>query len=81
MSKTPIPRILLAQEGRAIDEGCKNEYITALQRALAFWLPNVPDEDSARAERIADDAMLLMCYDGPDEASAEDLGWWVMAAL
>jgi len=46
-----------------------------LKRALAFWLPHVPEEDTTRGDRIAADAYLLCCYEGPDEVDAETLGW------
>jgi len=46
-----------------------------LKRALAFWIPHVPDEGTARGDRIAADAYLLWCYEGPDEVDAETLGW------
>ncbi len=51
------------------------EHVIALQKALAFWLPRVPAEDSERGTRIADDSYLLMGYPGDDEISAEDRGW------
>ena len=47
----------------------------SLKRALAFWLPHVPEEDTARGDRIAADAYLLCCYEGRDEIDAETLGW------
>ena len=53
----------------------KKERIHALQKALMFWLPNVPAEDSEREKRIAADAYLLAGYSGIFEAGAEDLGW------
>jgi len=49
--------------------------VQRLQRALCFWLPCVPAEDSEIAERAGDDAFLLCGYEGPAEPSAEDLGW------
>ena len=51
------------------------EHIAALQRALAFWLPCVPNEDNQRADRIAEDSYLLMGYQGESECEAEQLGW------
>lgn len=51
------------------------ETIRALQQALAFWLPRVPDEDSARADRIAADSYLLIGHMPPYESTAQDLGW------
>jgi hypothetical protein len=49
--------------------------IDRLQRALAFWLPGVPNDDSAAGKRCGDDAMLLVGFNGVFEPSAEDLGW------
>jgi hypothetical protein len=50
-----------------------------LKKALAFWLPGVPAEDNARANRLAEDAALLVGYDGPYEHDAETLGWISLA--
>ena len=49
--------------------------VRQLKRALAFWLPHVPAEDTARGDRIAADAYLLSFYEGPDEVYAATLGW------
>lgn len=46
-----------------------------VQRALMFWLPMVPKEPEEISNRVADDAMLLMGYEGEEELSAEALGW------
>lgn len=53
--------------------------IQRLQRALAFWLPQVPSEDHPLQERIAHDAFLLAGYYGPDEPSAYELGHVALA--
>ena len=49
--------------------------IQKLQKALAFWLPNVPSKDSKFAERCANDAYLLAGCEGEIEPSAQKLGW------
>ncbi len=49
--------------------------VDKLQRALAFWLPNVPPEEHALHERVAQDAFLLIGLAESAEKSAEDLGW------
>ena len=51
------------------------EYIQALQKAISFWLPMVPDGDTPQAQRTAHDAYLLVGDFGADEPSAEALGW------
>jgi hypothetical protein len=50
-----------------------------LQRALAFWLPNVPPEEHALHERIARESFLLTGFAGPSEKSAEELGWTTLS--
>lgn len=60
--------------------------VARLQDALAFWLPNVPTDESVPkevADRIANDAFLLIGTDGnlPDDfKSAEELGWISLSA-
>ena len=55
--------------------------VDALQRALYFWLPGVPEEAHALHERIAGDAMLLYGLDAPDlKQDAHDLGWITLNA-
>ena len=49
--------------------------VQRLQRALAFWAPYVPNEDSDFGNKAADAAMLMYGFNGPDESSAWDLGW------
>ena len=49
--------------------------IAELQRALAFWLPHVPGNDTEIADRAGDDAMRLCGYNGEDEVCAETRGW------
>lgn len=49
--------------------------IQRLQRALQFWLPGVPADDDEIAERVGNDAMLLVGYQGDDDGCAESLGW------
>lgn len=51
--------------------------VQLLQRALAFWLPKVPADDSLaeKCQRIGDDAYLLAGYVGSAEKCAEELGW------
>ena len=49
--------------------------IKKLQKALSFWHPGVPANDSECAERCANDAYLLAGYDGDSEPSARELGW------
>ena len=53
--------------------------IQRLQRALAFWLPQVPSEDHPLQERIAHDAFLPAGYYGTDEPSAYELGHVALA--
>jgi len=48
--------------------------IQRLQRALAFWLPQVPSEDHSLHARAAHDSFLLAGYYGPSEPSANELG-------
>lgn len=52
--------------------------VQRLQRALAFWLPKMPESDalcSRYGDRIVDDSFLLAGYYGPEEPGAEELGW------
>lgn len=49
--------------------------VQRLQRALDFWMPQVPGNDPEIADRAGDDAYLLAGFEGPTEKSAEDLGW------
>lgn len=51
------------------------EEIKRLKRALAFWLPGVPEDNSARSNRVASDAALLIGLEGPIEPDAETVGW------
>ena len=53
----------------------RDKRIQDLQRALAFWLPNAPAEDTPKAKRIGDDAQLLLGYPDMGEGNAEELGW------
>lgn len=47
-----------------------------VQRALMFWMPNVPaDDDGERGERLRNDSFLLAGYEGPIEEDAETIGW------
>lgn len=59
----------------AQDAGTADAEIQRLQRALAFWLPTVPEGPAEIADRVANDAMLLCGYEGEAERSAEELGW------
>jgi hypothetical protein len=64
----------LAEEGLA----AATQEVQRLQHALSFWMPCVPDPGEVMVgacERLMDDAMLLAGHDGPDEKSAEALGW------
>jgi hypothetical protein len=49
--------------------------VTALQRALMFWMPTIAGNGTEAGERAAEDSYLLVCYPGSLEKSAEDLGW------
>jgi len=49
--------------------------VERLQRALSYWMPCVPGDDAEIALRAGDDAYLLSGYSGPDEPTAEELGW------
>lgn len=52
------------------------EQVEKLQQALGFWLPSVdPTKPEHVIERVGNDAYLLAGYEGPDEKSAETLGW------
>lgn len=51
------------------------EEVQRLQRALSFWHPRVPPGDGPFFDRAASDAWLLTGFEGPDEPSAESLGW------
>lgn len=58
------------------------EEVERLQKALAFWMPGVPDANHALHERVAHDAYLLAGYDGPNnEPSAFELGHVSLAAI
>lgn len=61
----------------AMAKDCENMHaeVQRLQRALAFWLPLVPADDSEIEDRAGDDAMLLVGFDGPMHPCAEELGW------
>lgn len=55
--------------------------VQRLQRALRFWLPRVPVEESARAERVASDVFLLCgLSDLPSDDTAESRGWITLSA-
>jgi hypothetical protein len=57
------------------------QQIENLQKALAFWLPHVPAEDTERGKRIGDDTYLLIGYEGEVAAGAEELGWIKLTEL
>lgn len=57
------------------------EQAQKLQRALAFWMPHVPSEDTERGKRIGDDTYLLIGYEGEMEADAEERGWIKLTEL
>lgn len=66
--------------GEAGAEPELEEEIGRLQTALAFWLPNVPDEGHPLYDRIANDAFLLLGLIGPDdEKCAQDKGYVTLA--
>ncbi|SRR6266705_7071743 len=67
-----------AFQGVMKDNADLSAEIQSLQRALAFWLPQVPAADNAAAIRCGNDALLLVGYDGPQETCAEELGWITM---
>lgn len=57
------------------------EEIERLQKALAFWMPDVPSTDHPLYKRVANDVYLLVGFDGPNpEPSAFELGHVVLAA-
>lgn len=58
----------------------ERSHVQQLQKALSFWLPMVPESPEAVSKRVADDAMLLIGYEGEDEPSAEALGWMSLAS-
>lgn len=51
------------------------ELVDKLQRALAFWLPDVPADDDEIADRAGEDSWLLVGNYGEPEPSAQELGW------
>lgn len=55
----------------------RDEY-TSLSTALAFWLPNVPDEAGPIQDRIVHDVFFL--GEHGEDKSAQDLGWITLAA-
>jgi hypothetical protein len=57
------------------------QLVEQLQKAVAFWLPHVPPEDTERAERISKDTFLLIGYEGPMVPGAEELGWVKLSEL
>jgi hypothetical protein len=57
------------------------EEVQNLQRALFFWLPHVPAEDTERSKRIGDDTYLLIGYQGEIEKCAQELGWISLSEL
>jgi hypothetical protein len=59
----------------AVENGELRAEVQRLQKALDFWLPSIPVEESPRSERAAKDAWLLAGFEGPVMESAEDLGW------
>lgn len=52
--------------------------IQKLKEALFFWLPNIPAVENECTERMANDAALLIGYEGRIDDSAEQLGWVVL---
>ena len=64
-----------AQSAPAAGAVAGPDEVAALQRALAFWLPHVPDRDHPIGDRIASDAMLLAGYMGEDEPDAFAMGY------
>lgn len=79
---SPSPAVYTADQLRAYATACvaaavaeDRAEIQKLQKALFFWLPNVPAMDGAVGDRIADDAWLLAGYEGDSVQSAEQLGW------
>lgn len=55
--------------------------IERMQKALAFWMPDVPPEDHPLYKRVANDLYLLVGCDGPNpEPSAFELGHVALAA-
>lgn len=46
-----------------------------LKGALFFWLPNIPEVENECTERMANDAALLIGYEGRIDDSAEQRGW------
>jgi hypothetical protein len=58
------------------------EEIERLQKALAFWMPDVPPTDHPLYKRVANDVYLLVGCDGPTtEPSAFELGHVLLAAI
>lgn len=77
-----IPR-LQAFAKDAVDSECEvlSAEIERLQKSLAFWMPGVPAPDHPLHKRVADDAYLLVGYDGPNnEQSAFELGHAVLTS-
>jgi len=67
-------RSAAAHAGGEADIEERDDLIFRLQRALHFWLPSVQGGGQME-ERLANDAYLLIGYDGPLNESAEQLGW------
>jgi hypothetical protein len=55
------------------DMDAMRDEFSSLSSALAFWLPNVPEEEGPIKERILQDVFYLDGH-GPDK-SAQELGW------
>jgi hypothetical protein len=49
--------------------------VEQLQTALAFWLPNLPDQAHPAYERWLRDVCLLYGFSGQITESADELGW------
>lgn len=65
-----------ANEQLRSDLAFERSHRNQLQKALFFWLPNMPAVGPEEvSNRIGDDAMLLLCYEGEAEKTAEQLGW------
>ena len=70
-----------ADKQASADCEAMSEEIERLQKALAFWMPDVPSTDHPLYLRAVHDVYLLVGFDGPNpEPSAFELGHVVLSA-
>jgi hypothetical protein len=70
-------QVALTEKLMADMDTLRDEY-ASLSTALAFWLPNVPEEAGPIQDRIVHDVFFL--GEHGEDKSAQDLGWIMLAA-